>query len=190
MGGTVELGAPDEYGTDYLLEFQRVISTFASQGQRSILEWGMGHSTRFFLENRERLQIRALLSLEHNPPYFAEVLKTLPKWQNFHAFCLDLAGPRVDDRDTGPNYSSFPLSLKTLFDVLFIDGRRRMECALVAAQLCHQDSIVLLHDYRRERYQGVRLLFDVVEDGPQFRVMRVRPEVLAISRTLSGHGAG
>ena len=190
MGGTVELGAPDEYGTDYLSEFKRVISAYASKGQRSLLEWGMGHSTRFFLENREALQIRALLSLEHNPPYFVEVLKTLPKWQSFHAFCLDLAGSRMDDQDAGFNYSTFPLSLKSPFDIMFIDGRRRMECALVAAQLCHEDSIVLLHDYRRERYQGVRLLFEIIEDGPQFRVMRVRSEVLAISRRLSGSGSG
>ena len=37
------------------------------------------------------------------------------------------------------------------------------------------DGIVVLHDYRRRRYDMVRVLFDIVEDGSQFRVMRPKP---------------
>ena len=53
-----------------------------------------------------------------------------------------------------------------------------MECALVASLLCHEDSVVLLHDYRRARYQVARAFYDIVEDGPQFRVMRPKPALL------------
>jgi hypothetical protein len=37
---------------------------------------------------------------------------------------------------------------------------------------------VALHDYRRARYQPVRALYDVIEDGTQFRVMRRRQDLL------------
>ena len=73
------------------------------------------------------------------------------------------------------NYATFPLSIEARFDIIFIDGRRRMECAFTAAQLCRADTIVILHDYRRGRYQGVRFLFDIIEDGTQFRVMKLKP---------------
>jgi hypothetical protein len=38
--------------------------------------------------------------------------------------------------------------------------------------MSHHETIVALHDYRRTRYQPVTALFDIVEDGPQFRVLR------------------
>jgi hypothetical protein len=54
-----------------------------------------------------------------------------------------------------------------------------MECAFIAALLCRNTSIVTIHDYRRTRYQPVLALFDLIEDGPQFRVLRPRASVLA-----------
>ena len=38
---------------------------------------------------------------------------------------------------------------------------------------CH----IVIHDYRRGRYQLVKALFDIVEDGPQFRVMKTRRDL-------------
>jgi hypothetical protein len=43
--------------------------------------------------------------------------------------------------------------------------------------LCHPDTIVVLHDYRRRRYQPVKALYEILEDGSQFRVMRLLPNV-------------
>jgi hypothetical protein len=54
-----------------------------------------------------------------------------------------------------------------------------MECAFVASVLSHAATAVVIHDYRRARYQPVLALFDVVEDGEEFRVLRVRPSVLS-----------
>jgi hypothetical protein len=83
-----------------------------------------------------------------------------------------MTAPCLTDRDEGLSYSTFPLSLGYKFDFIYIDGRRRLECALTAAIMCHPQTIVVLHDYRRTRHQSVKGLFDIVEDGPQFRVMR------------------
>jgi hypothetical protein len=140
----------------------------------------MGNSTHFFIDQREALGLGALFSIDHAPDYFSALTQTLPRWEGFHSFCIDLRGPKQSDRDPELNFATYPLSFDTSFDIIFIDGRRRMECALTAAQLCRADTIVMLHDYRRARYQGVRVLFDIVEDGTQFRVMKLRRQLLAL----------
>jgi hypothetical protein len=168
------------YGADYLSEFRRVITAFASPGPRKVLEWGMGNSTQFFIEERDAMGLGGLISIDHSAEYFAALLESLPKWDGFRPFCLDLVGPKISDRDPEFNYGTFPLSLNARFDIIFIDGRRRMECAYTAAQLCGPDTIVILHDYRRARYQGVCFLFDVVEDGSQFRCMKLKPQLLLL----------
>lgn len=140
----------------------------------------MGNSTQFLIEQREPLRLSALFSLDCAPDYFVALRQTLPNWDAFHPFCIDLMGPKASDRDPELNFATFPLSLDAQFDMIFIDGRRRMECALTAAQLCRPDTVVALHDYRRARYQGVRLLFDIVEDGTQFRVMKLKPRLTAL----------
>jgi hypothetical protein len=94
------------------------------------------------------------------------------------AHAADLIGPKLSDRDPELNYAMLPLGWGRKFDFIYIDGRRRMECAMVATLVSHSGTIVILHDYRRARYQSVRLLFDIIEDGPQFRVMRPSDIVL------------
>ncbi len=54
-----------------------------------------------------------------------------------------------------------------------------MECAFIASLLCHDKTVVVVHDYRRLRYQPIFALFDRIEDGREFRVLRPRPSVLA-----------
>ena len=47
----------------------------------------------------------------------------------------------------------------------------------MATLLSHPDTIVVLHDYRRTRYQPMKALYEVIEDGSQFRVMRLRRDI-------------
>jgi predicted O-methyltransferase YrrM len=162
-----------EYGDDYVDEFRRVLDTYAPKAKR-FLEWGAGYTTQLLAEHCERTQGELLLTVDNNPAYLRDVVKPLAGFAFLRSKAIDLTGPCTNDRDQGLNYSTFPLSLKTRFDFIFIDGRRRMECALMARMMCHAGSIVVLHDYRRERYQPVRTLFEIVEDGSQFRVMKPR----------------
>ena len=168
---------PDSFGSDYLSEFGRIITTYACNHNRSCLEWGMGNSTRYFLENRNALNLKDLYSIDHTEEYFNVLLSNLPKWENFYPFCIDLIGTGNSDRDDGYNYASYPLTFSKKFDVIYIDGRRRMECAFLSLSLCHSETIVILHDYRRLRYQNIKLLYDIIEDGNQFRVMKLKPLV-------------
>ncbi len=89
--------------------------------------------------------------------------------------------------DQGPSYSSYPLYLGMRFDVVFIDGRRRMECALSATQCLAEGGIVILHDWKRSRYQVVRSLFDVVSEEGEFLVLRPKhkPESIPMRQEQS-----
>ena len=170
LGGVVR--SSGTYGADYLEEMQRILLTHVTPVTRSFLEWGSGHTTLLILGMRSRLSLDYFASIDDNQEYQALVVAQAPVWDGFHPFTADLTGPRRSDRDPEPNYATLPLDLGRTFDFIFIDGRRRLECALTAALLCHPQSVVVLHDYRRARYRSVKSLFEVVEDGPQFRVMR------------------
>ena len=163
------------YGADYLTEFDRVIRCHLLPREKNVLEWGVGHTTLFLVENHATYDLGSLVSIDHDCDYLKSVVAQLPAWPGFEPFCCDLMGPKLSDRDPEPNYATFPLSLQRRFDLIYIDGRRRLECALAATQVCAPDGIVVLHDYRRRRYDMVRVLFDIVEDGSQFRVMRPKP---------------
>ncbi len=62
--------------------------------------------------------------------------------------------------------------------MIFIDGRRRRECAFTARLSANQDALVIIHD---SRHQAVLALFEIVEDGPRFRVTPPRPGIAAAS---------
>jgi len=167
----------ESLGLDYLSELRRIITTYSLEKNRKCLEWGMGYSTRFFLENRETLFLNELYSLDHNEDYFHANIKKLPHWSHFHPILIDLIGLRNSDRDPEFNYSTIPQIFLKKFDIIYIDGRRRMECVFQSINLCHPGTIVIMHDYRRKRYENVNILYDILEDGLQFRVMKLKPKV-------------
>lgn len=164
----------ESWGLDYLPEFWRILHQYVKPTTGVFLEWGAGNTTLAIIQWRRSLGIDRFYSIEHDATYLAELVPQFPPWSGFRPLCADLIGPKLSDRDAELNYSTLPLTLEPQFDFIFIDGRRRLECAFVASLLCHPATIVALHDYRRTRYQPMKALFDVVEDGPQFRVMRLR----------------
>jgi len=91
---------------------------------------GSGNSTLHFLQNRATLQLSGIDSFDDNEGYLQQLRSSFPSWEHMTFHCVDLRGPIRTDRDPELNYASFPLGLNRKFDVIFIDGRRRMECAL------------------------------------------------------------
>jgi hypothetical protein len=169
-----------------LSELRRILTQFVKPVTRSYLEWGAGNSTLAIVEWRSSLAVDRFYSIDHNRAYLDDLVKQIPPWSGFFPICADLVGPRAGNRDPELNYSTLPLSLEPPFDFILIDGRRRLECAFVASLMCHPDSVVVLHDYRRGRYQPVRALYDILEDGSQFRVMRPRRASPIDARDLLG----
>ena len=179
----------DAYGCNYLSELRRVLFQYGRPQTRNYLEWGAGNTTLAIATMRHQLGLERLDTIDDNADYLAAIREQVPPWPGFEAHAADLIGPKLSDRDPELNYATLPLSWGRQFDFIYIDGRRRMECAMVASLIGHPGTVVILHDYRRARYQSVRLLFDIIEDGPQFRVMRPADIVLtrAEAQNVAAH---
>lgn len=103
-----------------------------------IVEWGPGLSTRLMLEQCPTARI---MSIEHNPPWFikAQAMKT-PN--------LDLV--LQDATARGSAYATHAYTFGEEIDFAFVDGRRRVECALVALSMLREGGVVMLHDWCRK----------------------------------------
>lgn len=170
---------PQQYGKAYDLEFRRILRDYASEAT-SFLEWGAGYTTRMIIEHIGNRGVEKFVTIDNNGEYLDKVVSGYRDLGYLDAKAISLTGPCEDDKDTGLNYSTYPLGLGRQFDFIFIDGRRRMECALMALILAKADSVIVMHDYRRTRYQPVHALYRIIEDGPQFRVMAPRPSIFPL----------
>jgi len=170
MSSSVELYPTDSFGRDYLAEFTRVLDRFLRAAPGNILECGAGYTTLELLRRLDANGCRLFVTIDDNEEYLREVLKHYEFRPWFRPITESLIGPRMSQSDPELAYSTSPLLLGEVFDFIYIDGRRRMECALTSALLAHEETIIVLHDYRRGRYPPIRALFDIVEDGVAFRV--------------------
>jgi hypothetical protein len=174
----IELNDPDAFGSDYLSDFDGILDRFLARGPAHVLEWGAGYSTAKLVSRLDRIGCSLFVTIDDNAEYLDKILQTVGERSWLRAIVANRIGPTANQSDPELAYSTVPLSFSTKFDFMYIDGRRRLECGLTSALLAHSESIVVLHDYRRARYQPLRALFDIIEDGPAFRVMKLRAELI------------
>lgn len=117
----------------------------------NVLEWGPGLSTSIIHEECPDARI---LSIEHDTKYYERAVKE-------HGEYAEVRLLRVF-RSGGPSrYSSWPLlHAPGPYGLIFIDGRRRVECLLVASHVLAPGGEVLVHDAGRAEYQHGLDLFD------------------------------
>lgn len=160
----------------YLNLFVEMLERYAPEKIDGILEWGLGHSTSYLYELAQERSASVLLSIEHNERYHRAFSKKFPPASFFESRLETLMGYSPHQiRESGENYATCATTYDRTFDLIFIDGRRRNECLLVASELLSDDGVVILHDCLRTRYDVGCRLFDVVaqHDGTGgFRIMR------------------
>lgn len=180
-----EVRTADMFGRDFLPELARIVESHA-EAASAILEWGAGLSTLLLAEIAGRRD-GTFVSVENDEDYGRSVVSRVHPPATVRLLTPDLIGPKLGQDDPGLNYSNAPAALGLDFGFILIDGRRRLECLFMAFALSRRNTVVALHDYRRARYQAARVLFDVIEDGPQFRVMRAKPGLLALTAGERNH---
>lgn len=105
-----------------------------------VFEYGSGQSTAFFAERAQRV-----VSIEHDVAWAAEVRLKAPA----HVELIEL--PLGDD------YVDAALRFDAgSFDLVLIDGRKRVRCALQARRLLSPRGVLILDDAQREYYAPVR----------------------------------
>jgi predicted O-methyltransferase YrrM len=174
----IELTDPDAFGRGYLADFDGILDRFLPRNPAHVLEWGAGYSTARLVSRLDQMGCRLFVTIDDNSEYLGKIMHTIGERSWLRALVANRVGPMANQSDPELAYSTMPLRFGLKFDFIYIDGRRRLECAFISALLAHRDSLVVLHDYRRGRYQPVRALFDIIEDGPAFRVMRLRAELI------------
>ena len=113
---------------------------------QKVLEWGSGSSTKEISS-----RVNSVLSIEHDLVWFNKVKETLPdnsklvhiptKYQHNHLIHGDGTYDNFED------YVNYPLLENNEYDVIFIDGRCRVECASICKLITHEKSIVFIHDF-------------------------------------------
>lgn len=112
---------------------------------KRILEWGPGKSTAVMRQECPEAQI---ISTEHNPSY-AQIAR-----ESFNAdqvFLYDAFCPKS-------RYAAWTVRCLEdgwLADLAFIDGRRRVECALTARMFLRPGGAIVVHDCHRWHYKTV-----------------------------------
>lgn len=167
-----EVRTADFFGPGFLPQLASLVERYVPTGT-SFLEWGSGMTTQVLSEIVARRGGR-LVTIDTDPSYMEAVLSQVGPRDSVQPIVAELIGPKLISGEA-LNYTTMPFSLGRDFQFILIDGRRRMECAFAAFLLSKPDTVVALHDYRRTRYQMIKVLFDVLEDGPHFRVVRAKP---------------
>lgn len=102
-----------------------------------VFEFGSGHSTLFWA--RRVAQVEAL---EYDKAWFDEISKRVPANARVH-FC-------PEDRDG--RYCRFIAQAGGRYDVVVVDGRDRVNCAIQAVAHLSERGVIVLDDSDRERY--------------------------------------
>jgi len=136
---------------------------------KNIAEWGPGLSTRVMHEECPDAKI---FTVEHDKKYFA---KACLEWADnpkveTHAHVISMAGGKSTGYVTAP-LAEYMKNGQKPYDLIFIDGRFRADCILVAMQCIAEDGIVIVHDAHRESYQSTGVLWPYQERLAGLRTM-------------------
>jgi predicted O-methyltransferase YrrM len=166
----------NNYGQDYADDFRYILRKYPPKTTGNMLEWGSGLTTLITQSMLDEIGAHRLTSIENDKEFWQSMGRRVSD-RRVRLVWRELIGPTAAQDDVGDNYTSYPLHACESYDVVFIDGRRRLECAYVAALVGHQETIVFMHDFRRSRYQAVLGLYEIIEERRQFRIMRLRRSV-------------
>jgi predicted O-methyltransferase YrrM len=112
---------------------------------RRVWEWGPGESSRLILD---ALPADGLLrSVEHDKRYAVKLLESLA-----HDARWTLHQRHIGRVST---YATSILENDDTYDLIFVDGRRRVECCLAAFHRLAPSGVMLLHDASRSTYRSL-----------------------------------
>ncbi len=141
------------------------LKSFLNKNQ-VVLEWGSGWSTLEFSK-----YVKEYYSIEHDAEWYERV-----RAQALENTKIYYAPPQTEDFKWEPVYRSgseeifkdyiryprFLASLGKKFDIVFVDGRARLFCALEALNLINDGAVIFIHDFDRHRYWDVLKKYRII----------------------------
>lgn len=129
-----------------------------------VLEWGSGSSTKEISK-----RVNSVMSIEHDLGWFNKVKETLPnncklvhiptKYEHNHLIHGDGIYDNFED------YVNYPLLENNKYDIIFIDGRCRVECTSICNKISKSNTLVFVHDFMEYRIknQNYGKMYDYLE---------------------------
>lgn len=145
----------------------------------TVLEIGAGLST-FLIAKR----VKKVISIEHNKEWYDEINKSKP--ENVELYHIPQNSEPKQEYSDGTyedfkDYCDFILGIPELFDVVFIDGRARVDAAKFAVKSLKENGVIFIHDfghtdpkYRRNEYDCVLDFLELV--GQEFTMAKFVPK--------------
>lgn len=136
--------------------FKKFLLHYGKDGRKvRVLEWGSGGSTIYYTLFLRQNKIPYLWrSIEYNKGWYEKVRDMVKDDPSTKIELFDVENNALRQRTLPMNeYVDFPKTLNEKFDIIFVDGRKRRRCVLLARELISPDGVVLLHDAQRRHYQ-------------------------------------
>ena len=144
-------------------------------------EFGLGGSTVFACQSKN---INKVFCVESDRAWIRKVKSEIRKCKITFIYVDINANPnnwgRPIDKSkikNWPKYSSSILEIEYIPDLVLIDGRFRVACAINAFKVIHNDGIILMHDYNRKGYHVVEKFLKPVNCAGSLQAFRKRENV-------------
>jgi precorrin-6B methylase 2 len=112
----------------------------------SVFEFGCGRGTLWWAS-----RVREVISLEHDHNWYQQIAPTLPKNVILNQVNLILGGA----------YSKKIREYQRKFDIVILDGRDRVNCAINSLEALKPSGVIIWDNSDRKEYdQGYRFLFE------------------------------
>lgn len=156
---------------------QAFFKSYLNKNQR-ILEWGCGSSTVELCKI-----VKEVHSIEHNRDWYNKINQELLNFNNVNLYLCEPDIEYVEGGDCGSydqfkTYITKPIELGK-FDLIFIDGRSRIECSKICKLISNKDALIFVHDYRhrydRENYKLIEESLLFISEIENLTLFKIKP---------------
>ena len=119
----------------------------------NVFEWGSGISTFWFAKHAKQIN-----TVEHNYYWYSKMINQIDKLKiNNIDIVIKPEQNKGEDIDWNKYISSIKDSSneKDLFDIIVIDGRKRVKCFDICKEYLKKDGIIIFDDSYRKKYNSI-----------------------------------
>lgn len=129
-------------------EIDKIVSYL--RPEHKVFEWGCGGSTLYFSQ-----YVSSYRSIEHNKKWYYELYKLKTPNIDLHHYSI---------KNNPDEYINAISNYPEQYDIILIDGRYRVKCALTAKKYLINNGILLVHDYfNRPYYSDIEKYYSLID---------------------------
>lgn len=140
------------------------------QPQFTVLEYGSGGSTLLIQK-----KVKKLFSIEHQEEWFKKIKNLIEPTTELYFVPPDKKYIEGGHYDGSYNefYSYINKGLEFgPYDLIYVDGRARVDCCRCIKQKLTNDGIIIFHDFERDQYQCLTKEFNVVAQKERMAALK------------------